>query len=53
MCSLMKVSRSSYYEFLKGKVNNRTTENEYILKEIKISFKESKQTYLSTYKQLV
>jgi putative transposase len=45
MCCLMKVSRSSYYEFLKGKVSNRTTENEYILKEIKISFKESKQTY--------
>lgn len=45
MCSLMKVSRSSYYEFLKGKISNRTTENEYILKEIKISFKESKQTY--------
>jgi len=45
MCCLLKVSRSSYYEFLKGKVSTRAKENKYLLKQIKVSFRESKQTY--------
>ena len=45
MCYLLKVTISCYYEFLKGKVSARAKENKNILKEIKISFIESKQTY--------
>ncbi len=37
MFYLLKISRSSYYEFLKSKVSNRAKENRYILKDIKIS----------------
>ena len=45
MCCLLTISRSSYYKFLKGTVSTRAKENKYILNEIKISFRESKQTY--------
>ena len=45
MCYLLNVSRSSYYEFLKAKISMRAKENKYILNQIQIIFKESKQTY--------
>ena len=45
MCNLLMVSRSSFYEFTRNKTNKRKLRNQHLLKEIKFSFKESKQTY--------
>lgn len=45
MCNVFKISRSAYYKWLKGGVSKREQENQILLKEIRIIFNMSKQTY--------
>lgn len=45
MCQVFKVSRSSYYEYLKGSISKRAQENEKLLALIKDVHQKSKQRY--------
>ncbi len=45
MCNVLKISRSSYYNWLNGSISNRKVKNKILMNEIKTIFKESKQTY--------
>ena len=45
MCKVLKIGRSSYYQWLKGGVSKRKLENRILTSEIKKIFKMSKQTY--------
>ena len=45
MCKVFKVSRASYYKWLRSGPCNRWIENERLLGEIMDAFEESKQTY--------
>jgi hypothetical protein len=45
MCRVLDVSRSGYYLWLKSEPSQRTLENNRLIQQIKIIYKESKQTY--------
>ncbi len=45
MCRVLKVSRSSYYRWLKGGISNRKKENKQLTDQIKEVFEVSKHTY--------
>jgi transposase InsO family protein len=45
MCSVLKVSRSSYYNWLKRKPNTRDKENIYLAKRIRHIYDDSKKIY--------
>lgn len=45
MCKVLKVSRSSYYKWLKGGISKRKYENQILTNEITKIFHMSKQTY--------
>lgn len=45
MCALLGVSRSGYYQYLKQKNSNRKVWQQYIIKEIKQVYDDSKQVY--------
>ena len=45
MCSLLGISRSGYYQYLKQKDSKRNVWQQYIIKEIKQVYEQSKQVY--------
>jgi len=45
MCKVLKIGRSSYYQWLKGGLSKRKMENHILTSEIKEVFEMSKQTY--------
>lgn len=45
MCALLGVSRSGYYQYLKQKDSNRKVWQQYIIKEIKQVYDDSKRVY--------
>ena len=45
MCKTLKVSRSAYYAWLRGKPNKRDIENEYLTQKIRKIYHESLRTY--------
>ena len=45
MCRVLNVSRSGYYIWLKSKPSPRTLENKELTKQIRLIYRESKQTY--------
>lgn len=45
MCRVLRVSRSSYYTWLKSKPSKRSQENKNLIQQIRIIYKQSKGTY--------
>lgn len=45
MCSVLQVSRSGFYAWLKREPSKRTRENKELVKQIKIIYNQSKRTY--------
>lgn len=45
MCNILNISKSSYYNWLKGGISNRNLKNNVLSKVIKDIFENSKQTY--------
>jgi len=45
MCNVLKVSRSSYYNWLHSGISNRKAKDQVLMKEINTIFNNSKQTY--------
>lgn len=45
MCKILKISKSSYYHWLKSGISNRAAKNRVLTKEIEDIFEDSNQTY--------
>jgi putative transposase len=45
MSCVFEVSRAGYYQFIKGTVSNRKQEDNRLLEQIKVVYKESRETY--------